>query len=552
MGTCSDWGHEEDAMESLPAVLSFPRKRESIAGTRIPSRSPWVFSLFLSLALGALPCPAAFEFFEPVQPPRAFQTMVHRGMMRQAPENTAPAIELAIRDGIEWVEVDVRLSADRKHILFHDSNLDGKTNGKGPLKEKTLEELLSLDAGSPFAPRFAGTRLLSLKDCLALSKGRINLYLDCKEIDPELLVSEVLAEGMEKQVVVFDDPETLAQVAKSSGGKIGVMPKWRPEMGLERPFGDLEVAAIELDADAVTPEICNAFHKDGVKVQAKVLDEWDTPVWWSKCLDAGVDWFQTDLPEELIPHALWRRLGERPARFSLHRGALRYAPENTLAAFDKATRIGADFVEIDVRPSSDGEYFLLHDGKLDRTTNGQGPIRETPSEKLRLLDAGSWFGKPFRDTRIPTLEEFLSFIGSKAEIYFDAKDIPPTDLAKALEKHDLAERAVVYQSVERLLELKKINPRIRALPPLPSLDMLDGLNKDLKPYAVDASFEIVSKEMIERCHAHQVKVFTDALSEDLAPTDLLRLIDWGIDVIQTDEPMKLVRAMELWLARKAE
>lgn len=193
MGTCSDWGHEEDAMESLPTALSFPRTRESIAGTRIPSRSPWVLSLFLSVALGALPCPAAFEFFEPVQPPRAFQTMVHRGMMRQAPENTAPAIELAIRDGIEWVEVDVRLSADRKHILFHDSNLDGKTNGKGPLKEKTLEELLSLDAGSPFAPRFAGTRLLSLKECLALSKGRINLYLDCKEIDPELLVSEVLA-----------------------------------------------------------------------------------------------------------------------------------------------------------------------------------------------------------------------------------------------------------------------------------------------------------------------------------------------------------------------
>ncbi len=547
-------------MESLSATPSFPRTRESIAaaripvaaGTRILSRSSYGLSLLLTLALGALPCPAAFEFFEPVRPPRAFQTMVHRGMMRQAPENTAPAIELAIRDGIEWVEVDVRLTSDHKHILFHDSELDGKTNGKGPLKERPLEELLGLDAGGWFAPRFAGTRLISLGEGLALCKGRINLYLDCKEIDPENLASEVLAAGMEKQVVVYEEPKVLARVAAASEGRVAVMAKWRPEMGLERPFDDLAVAAIELDADGVTPEICNAFHNKGIKVQAKVLDEWDTPAVWTKCLDAGVDWFQTDLPEELIPHALWRRLGERPARFSLHRGALRYAPENTLAAFDKATRIGADFVEIDVRPSGDGEYFLLHDGKLDRTTDGQGPIREIASEKLRLLDAGSWFGKPFRDTRIPTLEEFLSFIGSKAEIYFDAKDIPPADLANALEKHDLDERAVVYQSVEYLLELKKINPRIRALPPLPNVDMLDGLNKDLRPYAVDASFEMVSKEMIARCHAHKVKVFTDALSEELGPEDLLRLIDWGIDVIQTDEPMKLVRAMELGRARKTE
>ena len=69
-------------------------------------------------------------------------------------------------------------------------------------------------------------------------------------------------------------------------------------------------------------------------------------------------------------------------RVTCHRGASRYAPENTLPAFEKAYRLHADFVEFDVRPSSQGTYFLLHDGRLDRTTNGRGPIREASDEAI--------------------------------------------------------------------------------------------------------------------------------------------------------------------------
>jgi len=62
----------------------------------------------------------------------------------------------------------------------------------------------------------------------------------------------------------------------------------------------------------------------------------------------------------------------RPVRFSLHRGASRYAPENTVPAFEKAIRLGADFVEFDVRTTSDGKFYLLHDSALDGKTNGKG------------------------------------------------------------------------------------------------------------------------------------------------------------------------------------
>src|SRR5262249_62073515 len=99
----------------------------------------------------------------------------------------------------------------------------------------------------------------------------------------------------------------------------------------------------------------------------------------------------------------------------------RYAPENTLPAFEKSIRMGADFVEFDVRTTSDGRFFLLHDGDLRRTTNRAGPIRDVSSDVVTRLDAGSWFGRPFAGVRPPTLEEFLSAVAGKGDLYFLAK-----------------------------------------------------------------------------------------------------------------------------------
>jgi glycerophosphoryl diester phosphodiesterase len=500
--------------------------------------------LQLAAFLGLCHTAFAFDFFEPVTPPRKFQTMVHRGMSSQAPENTRPAIELASEDGIEWAEVDVRLTSDEKHVLFHDEKLDGKSNGSGLVKYQTLAELKALDLGSWFAKRYEGERILTLAECLNAAKGHINLYLDCKDIDPELLVREVLAAGMEKQCVVFDDMKTLERVQALSEGKVAVMPKWDPSMPMFDKQG-LQPAAIEIDADEVTPEICKSFHKAGIKVQAKVLNEWDKPEWWDKCLDAGVDWYQTDLPEELISHAVWKSGTKHRVQFSLHRGANHYAPENTLPAFEKAIRLGADFVEFDVRTTSDGKFYLLHDGSLDRTTNGQGAIRHHSSSEVAAMDAGSWFGKPFVGVKIPTLDQFLSVVKGKINLYFDAKDITPAELAKAVDKAGMAERTIVYQGPGYLLELKKIDPRIRAMPPLDGIEDVARFAADLKPYCVDAAWSALSKELIDSCHTNNIKVFSDALGRHENIEDYLAAIDWGIDLIQTDHPLRVIRAMEL-------
>ncbi|MBI3851743.1 MAG: glycerophosphodiester phosphodiesterase family protein [Verrucomicrobia bacterium] len=507
------------------------------------------FPVYFLALLTSTSLAADFKFFEPLNPPRPFQVMVHRGEAEQAPENTRPALQRCIEDLFEWAEVDVRLTKDGQHVLCHDSKLDRVSNGTGLVKDHTLDEVLALDAGSGFAKRYAGTPLLSFKQCLELAKGKLNLYLDCKDVNPEQLANEILQAGMEQQVIVFDKPDKLQRVRKASKGKVAIMPKWHPAEGTTTWVDKLQPDAVEIDANEITPAITKAFHDKKIKVQTKNLGQWDTPEFWDKALAAHVDWIQTDLPEEIIARDLWRRVPKRPVRISLHRGANRYAPENTLPAFAKAIRLGVDFIEFDVRTTSDGKFYLLHDGTLDGKTDGTGPIANTPSSVVASLSAGVKFGRPFAKLGLPTLEEFLTATEGKIDYYFDAKAIPPEVLAEAVERHHMSERTVVYQSPQYLLKLKAINPRIRALPPLGSPEQIDGLAANLKPYAVDASWKILSKEVIDRCHANGILVFSDALGAHETIADYLQAMDWGIDLIQTDHPMRVMRAIELRAAK---
>jgi len=98
-----------------------------------------------------------------------------------------------------------------------------------------------------------------------------------------------------------------------------------------------------------------------------------------------------------------------PARgICAHRGASDTHPENTLAAFREAIRLGAHMIEFDVALTRDGQLALMHDATVDRTTDGSGRVSDLTLAELKALDAGSWKGQPFMDERIPTLDEALS------------------------------------------------------------------------------------------------------------------------------------------------
>ena len=96
-----------------------------------------------------------------------------------------------------------------------------------------------------------------------------------------------------------------------------------------------------------------------------------------------------------------------------HRGASRYAPENTMPAFELAYEMGAHMIEFDVHLSKDLIPVIIHDEDVKRTTNGTGLVRDLTIEELKQLDAGSWFSPKFSETRISTLNELLIWLNDK-------------------------------------------------------------------------------------------------------------------------------------------
>jgi glycerophosphoryl diester phosphodiesterase len=91
-----------------------------------------------------------------------------------------------------------------------------------------------------------------------------------------------------------------------------------------------------------------------------------------------------------------------------HRGAAGAAPENTLAGIEKARELGATWIEFDVKLTKDGQPILFHDDRLERTTDGHGPVAAATLAEIRRLDAGGWFGAGFRGEPVPTFGEALA------------------------------------------------------------------------------------------------------------------------------------------------
>lgn len=126
-----------------------------------------------------------------------------------------------------------------------------------------------------------------------------------------------------------------------------------------------------------------------------------------------------------------------------HRGANRYAPQNTIPAFEKAVSLGADGVEFDVQMTLDGVLVVCHNFTVDQTSNGHGFISEMDFEDLRKLDFGSWFSPEFAGTKIPTLEEVLRVVQNMKLINIEIKR-PSTAHRKE----------VVRKTVEIIREMK--------------------------------------------------------------------------------------------------
>jgi glycerophosphoryl diester phosphodiesterase len=506
-----------------------------------------ILATLIATACGsAAPCLA--KALEPLSPGARPLVVAPGGYTRQAPVNTARPLAMAGEDDLDYVELEIRRTKDGQHVVFNTDQIDGKTSGAGAVGDHTLAELQALDAGSWFAKRFAGAKVLSLVEALDLAKNHTRLVLVCQDVEPAQLVEEVNTADMQDRVAVTGTADVIARIAHAAAGKIAILGRPPASEDIIQWAAQTKPNAILLPAALATAEICRALHNSTMSIVADCCSGQDNREMWEKLTAAGVDAVRTNLPEEFLVDAISRRVDKRPVQIAAHRGQLRYAPENTVASLEKADHMLADFVEIDVQTTGDGAFYLLHDGTLDRTTNGHGRVRQNTAETLGGLDAGSWFGLPFVGTPVPELQEYLAHFPPQMGLYFDAKDITPEALAAAVARHGLVERTVVYQGPVYLEKLKQIDPRIRLLSPVGTVSHVDTLAKRLAPYAVDTPWKLLSRDYIAHCHELGIKVFSDAKG-DTTVDGYAQAIEWGIDLIQTDHPLRLWRAMEQLAAK---
>ncbi len=223
-----------------------------------------------------------------------------------------------------------------------------------------------------------------------------------------------------------------------------------------------------------------------------------------------------------------------------HRGEHRAHPENTLPAIQAAIDAGADFVELDVRTTSDGRLVLMHDGKVDRTTNVAGLVREMTFDQIRALDAGSRFSPQFAGTKVPSFDEALALAHGKIGVYVDSKDIAPAELVSALARTDMLDRVVIYGGAGFLKKVQALKPALKIMPEAYSAATLERLLADLSPRVVAFDAGDFKDDAIMLAKHAGAAIYVDRLGAADNPAAWQDAIDRGAAGIQTDRPAELV------------
>ena len=236
---------------------------------------------------------------------------------------------------------------------------------------------------------------------------------------------------------------------------------------------------------------------------------------------------------------------------SAHRGSSLVAPENTMATFRAVLAMPVNYIEIDVRTTKDGQLVILHDGKLDRTTTGSGPVENLTLAEVKQLSAGKGFDETYKDERVPTLKEVCQLIrdwnashAQRVHLYVDCKAVAPGKLVAELAEFGVLANAVFYGSDDYLAALKQVAPKAKLMPSLKNADELSAKIEKLHPYAFDVRWPSLTRELVQQIHGNGIQVFSDALGFFENAEQYKKAAQLGVDVIQTDYVLKVAQVLK--------
>jgi glycerophosphoryl diester phosphodiesterase len=225
---------------------------------------------------------------------RSVVVISHRGEHLHHPENTMPAFEEAVRVGADYIEVDVRTTEDGKLVLMHDATADRTTNGKGEIAKMTFDQVRALDAGG-------GAKVPTFDEVLDYARGKINIYVDVKQVSAQDLVEHIAGHGMTDNVVMYLGGR-LGKAVQDINPRLKLMPEAGNPEQAQMLIDQLHPRVLAFDANDFKPEVIAVAKKDGALVYVDRLGAADNPETWQQAIDQGADGIQTDHPEELVTY----------------------------------------------------------------------------------------------------------------------------------------------------------------------------------------------------------------------------------------------------------
>lgn len=237
-------------------------------------------------------------------------------------------------------------------------------------------------------------------------------------------------------------------------------------------------------------------------------------------------------------------------RIFAHRGYAAKFPENTMIAFKKAAEVGADGIEIDVQFTKDKEIVLIHDLKVDRTTNGTGYVKDYSLKQLKELEANFRF-KNIEKQSIPTLVEFFEWLRTtdldciieikNAQIRYEGLE---EEILRLINEYSFENRIVISSfNHYSLVKISKLAPYIETAPLY-----RDGLYrpwkyaKEIKSRAIHPSYIVASDEIIKKSIHNDVAVRPFTVNKD---KEMRRLFNINCSAIITDEVELAVKIRNL-------
>lgn len=210
-----------------------------------------------------------------------------------------------------------------------------------------------------------------------------------------------------------------------------------------------------------------------------------------------------------------------------HRGASFFEPENTIRAIEKAIKMGADFVEVDVRMSKDNKPVIMHDPDVNRTTNGKGFVKDYTLQELKKLDAGN-------GETIPTLDEVISCVNDRVGLVIEIKE-PGTE-GKILEKineNDLENTILSSFYHNSIKNAVKMNPSIDAgiiftCQPVDIMQMASNASSNI----IFPSYRYMNEDMVKQAQNDGISVYPWTIDD---PEIFEKFVEMGVNGIVTNK-----------------